>query len=67
MLRMSSSPLAVVAGTRVRLRHRPDDTGQVIGRGLQPGDVKVRWDDTDETTYISVAQLEGLSELRLVE
>jgi hypothetical protein len=67
MLRVSSSPLAVVAGTRVRLRHRPDDTGMVIDRGLQLGDVKVRWDDSDEVTYISAAQLEAVSQLRLVD
>jgi hypothetical protein len=51
----------------VWLRHRHDDTGRVIGLGLQPGDVKVRWDDNDETTHVSVAQLEAVSQLRLVE
>jgi hypothetical protein len=45
----------------------PDDTGKVIGLGLQPGDVKVRWDDTDETTHINAAQLEIMSQLRLVD
>jgi hypothetical protein len=29
--------------------------------------VKVRWDDSDEVTYISAAQLEAVSQLRLVD
>jgi hypothetical protein len=64
---MSSSSPSITPGTRVRLRHRPDNTGQVIGLGLQPGDVQVRWDATDEITSINVAQLEVLSKFRLVE
>jgi hypothetical protein len=54
-------------GTRVRLRHRPDDTGRVIGPSYRPGDVKVRWDDPDQVTHINVGQLKAVSELLLVE
>jgi hypothetical protein len=64
---MSSSSPAMGVGTRVRLRHRPDDTGRVIGFSWRPGDVQVRWDDPDQVTHINVGQLEAVSELHLVE
>lgn len=55
-LKSVASPIRV--GARVRLRNRPDDTGVVIGPSFQVGDVKVRWDEPDAMTHVSMRQLE---------
>jgi hypothetical protein len=69
MYRVSSTATSasIAPGARVRLRHRPDDTGTVTGLGWLAGEVKVRGDDSGDVTYISVGQLEAVSELRPVE
>jgi hypothetical protein len=37
-----------------RVINRADDaTGVIVGKGLMPGEVKVRWDDTGEVTHIA--------------
>lgn len=35
-----------------------DVTGVIVGQGILPGEVRVRWDDTDEVTHIERYRLE---------
>lgn len=49
-------------GTRVILKGSdPEVWGTCEGSGFIPGEVKVRWDDDDEVTYIQVTRLADCS------
>lgn len=55
--RMLLQTLLDAKPTRVCLRHRPEITGTVLVGDLEPGRVRVLWDDTEQVTHCPIACL----------